>query len=102
VEQAGDPPRGDAYIYALRDEAAYLHVDEDEKPEIVMEPPDPSWFKCSFCRRTDRSVLFGAEYPVRNPDTFAVITHVCICADCVAKFAEQLASRGPVSPPEPA
>jgi hypothetical protein len=57
VEQAGDPPRGDAYIYALRDEAAYL---------------------------------------------FAVIAHVCICADCVAKFAEQLASRGPVSPPEPA
>jgi hypothetical protein len=36
VEQGSDPPRGDAYIYALRDETAYLHIDEDEKPEIVV------------------------------------------------------------------
>lgn len=100
MEQGSDPPRGDAYIYALRDETAYLHIDEDEKPEIVVaEPPDPSWFKCSFCRRTDRRVLFGAEYPVRNPDTFAVIAHICICGDCVAKFAESLAQQAPDAPP---
>jgi hypothetical protein len=92
----------DAYIYALRDEAAYLHTDEDEKPEVVMEPPDPTWFTCSFCRRTDRPVLFGAEYPVRDPNTFAVITHICICGDCVTKFAEQLAQRDPKAPPETA
>jgi hypothetical protein len=50
VEQGSDPPRGDAYVYALRDEQAYLQTDEDEKPEIVAEPPpDPAWFKCSFC-----------------------------------------------------
>lgn len=104
MDQTSDPPRGDAYIYALRDEAAYLHTDKEDKPAIVPEPPpDPSWVKCSFCRRTDRPLLFGAEYPVRNPDTFAVITHICICGDCVAKFAEQLAQRAsPETPPETA
>jgi hypothetical protein len=103
MEHGSDPPRGDAYIYALRDETAYLHIDEDEKPEIVMERPDPSWFKCSFCRRTDQPVLFGAEYPIRDPNTFAVITHACICGDCVAQFAERLAKAGgPEAPPETA
>jgi hypothetical protein len=103
VDQAGDPPRGDAYIYALSDEAAYRHIDEDKKPEIVMEPPDHSWFTCSFCRRSDRLRFFGAEYPVRNPDTFAVITHICICGACVAKFAQQLAQEAsPETPPEAA
>jgi hypothetical protein len=92
VEQGSDPPRGDAYVYALRDEQAYLQTDEDEKPEIVAEPPpDPAWFKCSFCRKTDRRVLFGAEYPVRDPNSFAVIALVSICDECVADFAERLA-----------
>jgi hypothetical protein len=74
VEAGSDQHPGDAYVYALRDEEAYLQTDEDEKPGIIAEPPpDPAWFKCSFCRRTDRHVLFGAEYPVRDPTTFAVI-----------------------------
>ena len=64
MEEGSDQPPSDAYLYALRDEAAYLQADEDEKPEIIAEPPpDPAWFKCWFCRRTDRRVLFGAEYP---------------------------------------
>jgi hypothetical protein len=62
-------PGGDAYLYALRDEAAYLQTDEDEKPELIPEPPEPTQFKCWFCRKTDRWVLFGAEYPVRDPTT---------------------------------
>jgi hypothetical protein len=100
VEQGSDPPRGDAYVYALRDEAAYLQTDEDEKPEIVAEPPpDPAWFKCSFCRKTDRRVLFGAEYPVRDPSTFAVIALVSICDECVAEFAERLAQESLEGPP---
>ena len=104
MDQASDPPSDDAYIYAVRDEAAYRHIDEDEKPAIVAEPPpDPTWFKCSFCRRTDRLRLFGAEYPVRNPDTFAVIAHICICGACVTRFAEQLAQEAaPETPPETA
>lgn len=36
---------------------------------------------------------------MRNPDTFAVIAHICICGDCVAKFAESLAQQDPDAPP---
>jgi hypothetical protein len=98
--QGSDPPRGDAYVYALRDEQADLQTDEDDKPEIVAEPPpDPAWFKCSFCRKTDRLVLFGAEYPVRDPNTFAVIALVSICDECVADFAERLAQDRLEGPP---
>src|SRR5512132_3176099 len=96
VEQGSDQPPSDAYVYALRDEAAYLQADEDEKPEIIAEPPpDPAWFKCWFCRRSDRRVLFGAEYPVRDPNTFAVIAQIFICDECVANFAESLAQGPP-------
>jgi hypothetical protein len=103
VEEGNDQPTGDAYVYALKDEEAYLQRDEDEKPEIIMEPLDPSWFKCSFCRKTDRRVFFGAEYPVRDPNTFAVLARIFICNECVANFAESLAqesggSTGTVSP----
>jgi hypothetical protein len=100
VEAGSDEHPGDAYVYALRDEEAYLQTDEDEKPEIIAEPPpDPAWFKCSFCRRTDRRVLFGAEYPVRDPTTFAVIALIFICDKCVANFAESLGQESPKAPP---
>lgn len=100
MEEGSDPPRGDAYVYALREEAAYLETPEDEKLEIIAEPPpDPAQIKCSFCRKTDRRVLFGAEYPVRDPSTFAVIAEIFICSDCVAKFAETLVQKGPEAPP---
>ena len=47
MEAGSEQPRDDAYVYALRDEAASLQTDEDEKPEIIAEPPpDPAWFKC--------------------------------------------------------
>jgi hypothetical protein len=94
VEEGSDQPPGDAYVYAVRDEEAYLQIDEDEKPEIIAEPPpDPAWFRCSFCRKTDRRVLFGAEYPVRDPNTLAVIALIFICDKCVANFAEPSARR---------
>ena len=100
MEEGSDQPRDDAYVYALRDEAAYLQTDEDEKPEIIAEPPpDPARFKCWFCRSTDRRVLFGAEYPVRDPNTFAVIAQIFICDKCVANFAESLAQESPKAPP---
>jgi hypothetical protein len=99
VDHGSDPACGDAYVYALQEEAAYLQTDEDPKPEIIAEPPpDPTWFKCSFCRKTDRRRLFGAEYPVRDPNTFAVIAQICICSDCVAEFAERLAQESPEAP----
>src|SRR5512132_4031674 len=39
MQEENDQPRGDAYIYALRDEQAFLQPDDDEKPEIIAEPP---------------------------------------------------------------
>jgi hypothetical protein len=99
-KQESDQHPGDAYVCALRDEEAYLQTDEDEKPEILAEPPpDPAWFKCSFCRRTDRRVLFGGEYPVRDRSTFAVIALIFICDKCVANFAESLGQERPKAPP---
>jgi len=100
VEEGSGQPHGDAYVYALSEEAAYLQTDKDEKPEIIAEPPpDPASFKCWFCRRTDRRVLFGAEYPVRDPKTFTVIALIFICDKCVANFAESLAPESPKAPP---
>ena len=91
----------DAYLYALRDEAAYLQAD-DEKPAIIAEsPPDPAQFKCWFCRKSHQQVqmLFGAEYPVRDPNNFANETLIFVCNECVAKFAGWFARRGSVAPP---
>jgi hypothetical protein len=100
VAAGSEPPAGDAHVSALSDETAYLQTDEDNKPEIIAEPPpDPAWFKCWFCRRTDRRVLFGAEYPVRDPTTLAVIALIFICDKCVANFAESLGQERPTAPP---
>ena len=102
VEAASDQSGGDAYLYALRDEQAYLQTDEDEKPAIVARPPpDPAQFKCWFCRKSHQQVqvLFGAEYPVRDPNDFANETLILICNECVAKFAERLAKGVPGAPP---
>jgi hypothetical protein len=98
MEEGSERPRGDAYIYALRNEEAFLQTDEDEKPEIIAEsPPDPASFKCWFCRKSHQQVqtLFGAEYPVRDPNAFAVITQIFICNECVARFAEPYAETSP-------
>jgi hypothetical protein len=100
VEEASDQPGGDAYLYAVRDEQAYLQTDDDKKPVFVHPPPDPAQFKCWFCRKSHRQVqtLFGAEYPVRDPKNFANETPIFICNECVAKFAESLAKRPGTSP----
>jgi hypothetical protein len=100
VEQGTDQPPSNAYGDALQDEAAYLQSDADEQPAIIAEPPpDPAWCTCWFCRRTDRRVLFGAEDPVRDPTSFAVITQIFICDKCVANFAESLGQEHPKPPP---
>ena len=91
---------GDPYVYALTDEEAYLQND-DEKPVFVHPRPDPAKVKCWFCRKSYPQVqtLFGAEYPVRDPNNFSNETPIFICNECVAKFAEQLAKRVPKAPP---
>jgi ClpX C4-type zinc finger len=102
VEEASDQPGGDTYVYALTDEPAYLQRDHDEKPAIIAEPPpDLAQFKCWFCRKPHQQVqtLFGAEYPVRDPNSFANETLIFICNECVAKFAESLAKESPNAQP---
>ena len=101
MEEASDQPGGDAYLYALTDEAAYLQTD-DEKPAIIAAPPPGlAQFKCWFCRKSHQQVqtLFGAEYPVRDPNNFANETLILICNECVAKFAESLAQESPKARP---
>jgi hypothetical protein len=99
VEEGNAQPGGDAYVYALREEEAYLQTDEDEKRQIIPEPPDPAQFKCWFCRKTGQQVLFGAEYPVRDPHNFANETLIFICGECVARFAESIAQGSLEGPP---
>ena len=99
METGSDQHPGDAYVYALRDEEAYLQTDEDDKPEIIAEPSCRTRLvQVPFCRRTDRRVLFGGEYPVRDPTTFAVIALIFICDKCVANFAESLGQERPKAP----
>jgi ClpX C4-type zinc finger len=101
VEEGSDQPGGDAYVYALTNEVAYLQTDDDEKPAGILEPPpDPAQAKCWFCRKPHQQVqtLFGAEYPVRDPNNFANETLIFICNECVTKFAESLAKKAPAPP----
>jgi len=101
VEEGTDQPRDHPYVYALTDEAAYLRTDEDEKPAIIAEStPDLATLVCSFCKKSTQH-LFGSEYPVRDPNTFAIIAHVLICNECVARFADALAQQTPGPPPTP-
>jgi ClpX C4-type zinc finger len=101
VEEGSDRPGGDAYVYALTDEVAYLQTDGEKSASIPVSPPDPTQFKCWFCRKSHQQVqtLFGAEYPVRDPINFSNETLIYICDECVAKFAESLAQEGPKARP---
>ena len=44
-------------------------------------------------------MLFGAEDPVRDPTSLAVIALIFICDKCVANFAESLGQESPKAPP---
>ena len=46
-------------------------------------------------------ILFGAEYPVRDPSNFANETLIFICDECVTRFAESLAQDSPKAPRTP-
>jgi hypothetical protein len=101
VDAGSDQPGGDAYVYALTDDEAYLQTN-DEKPAVIARPPpDPAQFKCWFCRKSHQQVqrLFGAEYPVRDPNNFANETLIFICNECVAKFAVWFARESPEASP---
>jgi hypothetical protein len=90
--EGSEQPLHDDYVYALRDEDAYLQAD-DEKPQIV-EPFDPASIVCQFCGKSYEQVptLFEAKRRVMDPNT-AAIAAVWICNECVARMAQTLAEQ---------
>ena len=88
-----EQPLHDDYVYAVKDEEAYLQAD-DEKPPIPSEP-FPS-IVCQFCGKPFEQVagLFGAKHLVRDPNTSA-LAEVWICNECVARMAQILAEEPP-------
>jgi hypothetical protein len=88
VEGTEQPPHPD-YVYALRDEEAYLQAG-DEKPEIV-EPFDPASVVCQFCGKSFEQVprLFQAKRKTMDPNTSAIVS-VWICNECVGRMAQLL------------
>jgi hypothetical protein len=97
VEETEQPPHDD-YVYALRDEEAYLQGDE-EKPPIPREPFDLAAIVCQFCGKPWDQVrgIFQAKRRVRDPNTSAIVA-VWICNECVAQMARVLA-REPAGTP---
>lgn len=100
ANEANEANESKAYVYGLRDEAAYLESDDgndDGKLEIAERTPEPAPSKCWFCWKSREQVrmLFGAKYPVRDPNNFSNETLIYICDECVAKFAERVAGTTP-------
>jgi hypothetical protein len=93
VEGTEQPNHND-YVYALRDEEAYLHADDDKPPTV--EPFDPPPIVCQFCGKSWEQVagLFGAKRLIRDPNTSG-LAQVWICNECVARMAEVLAEEPP-------
>jgi hypothetical protein len=93
VEGTEQPNHND-YVYALKDEEAYLHADDD-KPQTV-EPFDPPPIVCQFCGKSREQVpmLFQAKRRTMDPNTSAIVA-VWICNECVARMAQILAVGAP-------
>jgi hypothetical protein len=93
VEGTEQPHHND-FVYALKDEEAYLQAD-DEKPEIV-EPFDPASIVCQFCGKSWEQVpmLFQAKRRTMDPNTSAIVA-VWICNECVAQMGQILAAEPP-------
>ena len=94
MEGAEQPPR-DAYVYAIRDEAAFLEADDEKQPT----PPEPVKFApnlCQFCGKSREQVpaLFQAKRQTMDPNTSAIVA-VWICNECVARMGQILAVESP-------
>lgn len=93
--EGAEQPAHDAYVYAIKDEAAYLQVD-DEKQETSPEPLDPASILCQFCGKSWEQVpmLFQAKRRTMDPNTSAIVA-VWICNECVARIEQILAAEPP-------
>jgi ClpX C4-type zinc finger len=86
-----EQPRHDDYVYALRDEAAYLHADGRRQ---AVQRLDPASIVCQFCGKSWDQVrgVFQGKRRVRDPNTSAIAI-VWICNECVARMGEILAEE---------
>ena len=93
--EGAEQPAHDAYVYAIRDEAAYLQVD-DEKQETPPEPLDPASTLCQFCGKSWEQVpvLFQAKRRTMDPNTSAIVA-VWICNECIAQLGQIIAAEPP-------
>jgi hypothetical protein len=102
VEGAERPPH-DAYVYAIRDEEAYLQVDDEKQPTppepVRFSHLDPASILCQFCGKSWEQVpmLFQAKRRTMDPNTSAIVA-VWICNECIAQLGQILAAE----PREPA
>ena len=99
--EGAEQPAHDAYVYAIRDEAAYLQVD-DEKQPTPPEPLDPASNRCQFSGKSWEQVpvLFQAKRRTMDPNTSAIVA-VWICNECVAQLGQFLAAEPAGDPRAP-
>ena len=86
MEGTGQPHHSN-YVYAVRDEEAYLEADEKQ----VGVRLDPASIICQFCGKSWQQVrgVFQAKHLIRDPNTSAIAV-VWICNECVARMAQTL------------
>ena len=98
VAVEGTEPGREGYVYALRDEAAYLQVQPEDEKQEIFERFDPAPIFCQFCGRSygevPRPKLFEAKRKVRDPNNDAIAS-VWICDACVARMTQILAEEAP-------
>jgi hypothetical protein len=82
-----EQPHHDGYVYAVRDEEAYLEADEKR----VGVRLDPASIVCQFCGKAWQQVrgVFQAKHLTRDPNTSAIAA-VWVCNECVARMAQAL------------
>jgi hypothetical protein len=90
VEGTEQPHHSD-YVYAVKDEAAYLEADEKRTPGVRL---DPASIVCQFCGKSWQQVrgVFQAKHLIKDPNTSAIAV-VWICNECVARMAQTLAEE---------
>jgi hypothetical protein len=99
VEGAEQPPHN-AYVYAIRDEEAYLQVDDEKQPTppepVRFSHPDPASILCQFCGKSWEQVpmLFQAKRRTIDPNTSAIAA-VWICNECITRLGQILAAEPP-------
>ena len=86
-----EQPHHSDYVYAVRDEEAYLQADEKQIPGVRF---DPASIVCQFCGKSWQQVrgVFQAKHLTRDPNTSAIAV-VWICNECVARMAQTLAGE---------